>query len=280
MMDPDRLLIFLRCISCGVSLKLEGDKLACRACGREYPLIDNIPAMLSPDAEEKVWENYFGRLTRRKGDHEAANSYFSLKNFELVRSSVLGLIGKARGLSILDVGCGTGHLLHSLAGKNQVVGVDISLTMLTFARSKGFFVVQSSGKKLPFETGGFELVTAINVLQSLKEGNVLTDELVRVTKPGGRIIVSTPNGQNLAMGLFKILEKKKYRHLGVYTAEELKGYFRSAGCKVESVLFLHYPLGKASRVPGDEAARFLDRRLATGLVVEAVKTQTRGAFHE
>jgi len=279
-MDSERLLPLLRCISCGVSLRPDCEKLACPACGREYPLVDNIPIMLSPDAEENVWETYFGRLTRRKGDHEAANSYFSLKNFELVKSSVLGLIGEARGLSILDVGCGTGHLLHSLAGKNLVVGVDISLTMLTFARSKGFSVVQSSGKKLPFETGRFELVTAINVLQSLQDGKVLTDELVRVTKPGGRIIVSTPNGQNLAMGLFKILERKKYRHLGVYTAEELKGYFRSAGCKVESVLFLHYPWGKARRVPGDKAARFLDKRLATGLVVEAVKTETKGAFHE
>jgi ubiquinone/menaquinone biosynthesis C-methylase UbiE len=193
----------------------------------------------------------------------------------LVRSSVLGLIGKAKGLSILDVGCGTGHLLQPLTASNRVIGVDISLNMLSFARDKGFIVIRSSGKKLPFEPETFDLVTAINVLQSVKKGSGLVAELARVTKPGGRIVVSTPNGQNLSIGLFKLLEIKKYRHLGVYTAEELKDYFLSAGCTVDSVSFLHYPFGRISRVPGHKSANFLNRRFSTGLVVLALKNQNK-----
>jgi len=272
-MNLERLLPFLRCISCGGSLRRDNQRLSCLGCSREYPLIENIPMMLQKDAEENVWEDYFRQLTGKKGDREAANSYFSLKNFNLVRRSVLELVGEAKDLAILDVGCGTGHLMQSLTSQNLVVGVDISFAMLTYAQSKGFLVVRSSGKKLPFESARFELVTAINVLQSLKEGGILIGELVRVTKPGGRLIVGTPNGQNLTLGLFKTLEKKKYQHLGVYTAEELKDYFRSAGCSVESVFFLHYPFGKVRRVAGDKPAKFLNKRLATGLVVEVRKAE-------
>ncbi len=273
MMNLERLLPFLRCISCGGNLRHDDQRLICLGCDQSYPLINAIPVLLQADSEEKVWEDYFRELSKKRGDTAAANSYFSLKNFNFVRGNLSRLIGEVKNLAILDVGCGTGHFSGSLAKNNLVAGVDISLEMLAYAQKKGLSVVQSSGKRLPFEKGSFELVIANNVIQSFKEGRPFIHELVRVTKPGARIIVSSSNGENFTLSFFKIIEKRKYRHLRVYAAEELRQFFLSAGCQVESVLFLHFPFGKARRVRGNETLHFFNRHLATTIAVEAVKPQ-------
>lgn len=272
-MNLERLLPFLRCISCGSNLRPDGQRLVCLGCGRSYPLINAIPVLLQTDAEEKVWEDYFRELSITKGDTAAANSYFSMKNFNFVRDNLLRLIGEVENLSILDVGCGTGHFSQSLAKNNLVVGADISLELLAYAQRKGLSVVQSSGKRLPFERGSFELVIANNVIQSLQEGSPFIRELVRVTKPRGKIIASSSNSENFTLSFFKIIEKRKYRHLRVYSARELKQFFLSAGCQVESVVFLHFPFGKVRRIRGSETLHFFNRHLATTLAVEAVKLQ-------
>jgi ubiquinone/menaquinone biosynthesis C-methylase UbiE len=272
-MNLERLLPFLRCISCGGNLRHDDERLICPGCGQSFPLINTIPVLLQTDNEEKVWEDYFRELSKKRGDTAAANSYFSPKNFNFVRENLSRLIGEVKNLAILDVGCGTGHFSQSLVKDNLVVGVDISLEMLTWAQRKGLSAVQSSGKRLPFEKESFELVIANNVIQSLKEGRLFIHELARVTKPGARIIVSSTNGENFALGFFKIIEKRKYRHLRVYTAEEIRQFFLSAGCQVESFLFLHFPFGKVRRVRGEEILHFFNRHLATTFAIEAVKPQ-------
>jgi ubiquinone/menaquinone biosynthesis C-methylase UbiE len=268
-MNLERILPRLRCIDCGGPLESAASALRCPGCGRNYPVNQDIPVLVQADSEEQIWEAYFHRLIEKTGDAEAANSYFSLGSFRLVRESVLELSTDINDQDVLDVGCGTGHLSGSLAGGNRLIGVDISLKMLTHAAAKGLLVAQSSGKRLPFADRNFDLVLAINILQSLRQGGPLIQELARVAKPGGRIIVCTPNGQSIAMGIFKIIERKKYRHLGVYTATDLEGYFLAAGCAVETVAFLFYPVGRIRRVSGGQRPGFRNKRLAMSLVVAA-----------
>jgi len=236
-------------------------------------LADDIPVMLREDPEDKTWEDYFRRVSEKMGDSEAANSYISRKNFHFVRHQLLRFIGRIRDEAILDVGCGTGHFSQSLARDNLLVGVDISLEMLVYARRKGLAVVQSSGKKLPFEAASFELVIANNVIQSIQAGGPFVSELGRVTKPEGRLIVTTTNGQNLSLAFFKAIERRKYAHLKTYTAEEIRSYFWAAKCPVESVLFLFFPFGLARQVGTNEPLGALNKRLATTLAVEGRKPE-------
>jgi 2-polyprenyl-3-methyl-5-hydroxy-6-metoxy-1,4-benzoquinol methylase len=220
-----------------------------------------------------VWGRYFDDVSRKKGDTEAANSYFSVKNFRFLRDGVLSLLDGARGLRILDVGCGTGHLSLPLAGENRIVGVDISLEMLVFARSKGLAAVLAAAEDLPFRTGSFDVVLANSVIQLIPDGERFIRELVRAVRPGGRVIISTINAENATMSLFRRLERKKYEHFRLYPFAELKALVSAARGVVQGSLFLYYPFGTMKALRGSGEPGIIPRRLATSVIVDAVRPE-------
>jgi ubiquinone/menaquinone biosynthesis C-methylase UbiE len=272
-MDFQELAAILRCLDCGGQLRAGETGFKCPGCGRAYRLVEGIPIMMDSDPEAEVWESYFRRLAETLGDAESANRYFNLRSFRIVRDNLLELIGKPHGLRILDIGCGTGHFSQSLAEDNRVVGVDISFEMAAYARKKGLATVQSSGKRLPFAAASFDLVIANNVIQSFRDGGPFVAEAARVLGPGGRLLLSATNGQNLAMAFLRPLERRKYRHLGVYSAEALRRLLLEAGLGVASLLFFYFPTGKVAAFPGDARVRFFQKRLATTVAAEAVKPE-------
>jgi len=270
-MNVQRLLPILRCLRCGEGVESRGQTLKCRGCGASFPVINDIPVLLEREDDEKVWEGYFDRLEGKTGDRETANSYFSRRNFLFVRKHLLKVVGEVSDVSVLDVGCGTGHFSQALATGNFLVGVDISLAMAGCALRKGLAVAQSSGRRLPFAAGAFTLVIANNVIQSFKDSRALIQELVRVTKPGGRVILSATNGQNISLKAFRLVEREKYRHLGLHTADSLRQAMQAAGLTIHRVLFLHYPIGKVRMGPGNRVFSPVDRLLSSTVALEAVK---------
>jgi SAM-dependent methyltransferase len=218
-----------------------------------------------------IWDGHFDETSRRLGDTEAANAYFSVRNFRQVRAAVLGLVGDLRGARVLDVGCGTGHVAQPLAAANFVAGIDLSTGMLRFAAAKGIAPVRGSGLDLPFRDGLFDLVLATSLIQLLPDGKAFVRELVRVARPGGRILVTTINGRNAAIGLLRVVERKKYRHFRLYSIGDLRRLSESAGADADRAALVYVPFGRTKRISGVRGPGFLAGRLATNLVVEAVK---------
>ncbi len=139
--------------------------------------------------------------------------------FELVRS----LASVAGGERILDAGCGTGiftKIFHDAGG--EVTGLDLSLPMLRFAAGKlpPVNFLQGSMLQLPFEDNAFDFSLSITALEFIKEGKTAVDELFRVTRPGGKILVATLN--SLSPWADERKERGK-REGGLYE----KVYFRS-----------------------------------------------------
>jgi len=94
----------------------------------------------------------------------------------------------------LDLGCGTGNLL-ALARDNgyTFIGVDLSSGMLKKAKEKGIEnLVKADVTRLPFRNDCFDGITSVNVLYQLKEPNKFLQEIYRVLKASGKIILSTP----------------------------------------------------------------------------------------
>jgi SAM-dependent methyltransferase len=102
----------------------------------------------------------------------------------------------------LDVGCGTGVLAERLAGAGyEMSGVDPSEGMLDIlhARTDMVSATRASGTALPFDDDSFDLVLTVAVLHHVAEPVDVREtlrEMVRVARPGGRIVVWDHNPRN------------------------------------------------------------------------------------
>ena len=113
---------------------------------------------------------------------------------ELIRS----LLAPVPGERMLDAGCGTGvFTIYFLAAGAEVVGLDISRPMLAVAREKAagcvFSPVQADMQHLPFAGNSFDKTVSITALEFIQDAGCAVDELFRVTKPGGCVVVATLN---------------------------------------------------------------------------------------
>src|SRR5512138_781709 len=110
------------------------------------------------------------------------------------------------GSRLLEVGCGAGNLLLQAAVPGSYpLALDLSRQALTFVRSRlreatfgadapsGFACTQAVGEALPFSAGSFDCVLLSEVIEHLDAPQISIGEAARVLKPGGRLLVTTPN---------------------------------------------------------------------------------------
>ncbi|NYZ75471.1 methyltransferase domain-containing protein [Candidatus Micrarchaeota archaeon] len=95
-----------------------------------------------------------------------------------------------RGVSLLDVGCGSGSLLKKLPAKKKV-GLDYSERLLIQARRRGLRVIKGTAWKLPFADNSFNRVLCYSVTHYLthSQAEEALKELKRVCKPRGFVLV-------------------------------------------------------------------------------------------
>ncbi len=147
----------------------------------------------------------------RKTYTDAVNSSISFSGFDVdffTRAKAVRLIdllerdvGAADTLSVLDVGCGVGNY-HGLLRRRigQLTGVDPSSECIAEAEVKNPWVsyAVSDGSTLPFPDNDFDAVYAICVMHHVppEKWKLFANELARVTRPGGLVLVFEHNPYN------------------------------------------------------------------------------------
>jgi ubiquinone biosynthesis O-methyltransferase len=114
----------------------------------------------------------------------------------LERRLILELVGDVRGLSVLDVGCGDGDLAVELSTRGaNVVGIDASGSMIDAARQRADraqadvdFKV-ATAQQLPFPPERFDAVVAVTILCFVDDAAAVIQEIARVLRPGGRLVI-------------------------------------------------------------------------------------------
>jgi len=97
---------------------------------------------------------------------------------------------KGSGESLLDVGGGTGYLASCVADRYaRVVVADLSSGMLKVARSRKLETVEASALALPFKDAEFDVVLCTDALHHIKQIERALDEMCRVLKPGGTLVI-------------------------------------------------------------------------------------------
>jgi len=104
----------------------------------------------------------------------------------------------AAGKDVLEIGCGTGLLLHRTAQfARRAVGIDLSAGMLGRARQRGLEVVQASATELPIATGSVDVAYSFKVLAHIPDIRGALAEMSRVVRPGGWVIAEFYNARSL-----------------------------------------------------------------------------------
>lgn len=160
-----------------------------------------------PDRSQRV-RQLFRRIARR---YDLIND---LQSFGLHRFWKRKLVALAPRDSdtVLDVCCGTGDIAARFARTARiVVGCDFSAEMLAQASTRGSAAVQwvqADALSLPFPDQSFDLVTIGYGLRNLSDFQGGVAELLRVLKPGGRLLVldfGKPNNVLMRAGYFAYL---------------------------------------------------------------------------
>jgi SAM-dependent methyltransferase len=100
---------------------------------------------------------------------------------------------RAHGRVLVD-GCGVGMYLARLSKLAvQAVGLDIEHERTVEAHQESQQVVCGAGERLPFPDGWFDLVLSHEVLEHVQDDQAAIREIVRVLRPGGRLVLFVPN---------------------------------------------------------------------------------------
>ncbi len=99
---------------------------------------------------------------------------------------------------ILDAGCGTGiFTLDFLSGGARVTGLDISRNMLgavlKAAADYPFSAIEGDMLYLPFMDNSFDKTVSVTTLEFIADAQKSVNEMFRVTRPGGYVVVATLN---------------------------------------------------------------------------------------
>ena len=133
---------------------------------------------------------------------------------------------------VLDVGCGSGEILSNLKSLGwQVEGVDFDPAAVAAARTRGVPVHLGDLFDQKFPAESFDAVVMSHVIEHVPDPLGLIQECERILKPGGRLVMVTPNPRSLSHRLFgrawRGLEPP--RHLYIQTRESFADLTVRAG---------------------------------------------------
>ncbi|HEV1994652.1 MAG TPA: methyltransferase domain-containing protein [Candidatus Acidoferrum sp.] len=156
-----------------------------------------------------VWHQ---RVFDADPDHDDASSPW----YQLVREA----IGPVAGLRILEVACGRGGFVRELARAGaHVTGCDFSFAALRVGQHKlnragngiSASLLQGDAQSLPLADDWFDLVVSCETIEHLPDPQIAVQEMHRVTRPSGKLFLTTPNYCNF-MGVYELYAK--FRHPG------------------------------------------------------------------
>ncbi|HVO23703.1 MAG TPA: glycosyltransferase [Candidatus Margulisiibacteriota bacterium] len=160
-------------------------------------------------------------------DERAFYSRIPLQRYwQRERHRIITAMARGAGRT-LDVGCGSSVILQSL---NYAVGIDVLANKLRYMRQYGVPLVRGSVLALPIRDAAFDCVVCSQVIEHLAADPAIFDELTRVLRPGGLLVLGTPD----------------YDTIGWRTIEPLYGWFAPGGYKDEHIT--HYTLASLTEL--------------------------------
>jgi SAM-dependent methyltransferase len=175
-----------------------------------------------------------------------------------------GLEGNGR---LLDVGCGTGVFLKEFPGGWKLLaGCDHSDDALSFSAERGLrALARCDATRLPYASGAFDLVTALDVVEHLDDDEGCLREIARVTRAGGHVLLHVP--------AFQVLWTDKdalSHHRRRYHRAELIALTERAGLQIERLFYINAFLVPAALLRAAAQRLWASRRGSAAATVAAI----------
>lgn len=250
-MTIKKIIQFLRCPYCPNSkLIYKEKKLYCSNCDLSFGVIDEIPILIKDKRLTR-------QETRQKEFFNRHYSSFSKDCYHLEnwRQSMLKRVFnhsfRKKIKTYLDIGCGaTGYTVIEAVKRNNWLsfGLDVSLEAIlrakALARKEGVaektaFLV-ASAENLPFKSNLFDYVSAISVLEHLRNDKKVISDVFRILKKPGYFYLCLPNTfKEIPIFLQPIIAYIDYRigHQRHYSLDILKEKLKKVGFKLESFFY-------------------------------------------
>ena len=149
--------------------------------------------------------------------------------------TVLDRLALPPGAKVLDAGCGSGAMMGALERYGTVFGADSSSWAVASARGRGHRRVQLAMlEQLPYETGSFDLVTCLDVIEHIPDDYRALTELWRVTAPGGHLLVTVPAYRALWSA-----HDSANHHFRRYRARTLRPLAEDSGWEIERASYFN-----------------------------------------
>lgn len=202
--------------------------------------IRDVPGTWRQRAYQWVKEGYFAR---KYGYHSESVSiwkkflgcllYFHPGRRENLDFSVMYLPVQPNGL-LLDVGCGSGQKLKFMKDMGWLAeGVDFDPVAVDRAKAKGLHVRSGTLEAQKYPQNYFDAITMSHLIEHVYQPLELLRECYRILKPGGRVVIVTPNSESWMHKRFKNnwLGLDPPRHLHVFSLMSLRWLAKKAGFK-------------------------------------------------
>jgi len=138
---------------------------------------------------------------------------------------------------LLEIGCGSGKILKRMEHMGwRSEGVDFDDAAVEIARKKGLQVHAGMVEDQAYPNDHFDVILMSQVIEHVHDPFALLREARRILKPGGRLILITPNNESLGHRMFQEAWRglEVPRHLHLFTLRSLRNLAEKAGFKVNN----------------------------------------------
>jgi demethylmenaquinone methyltransferase/2-methoxy-6-polyprenyl-1,4-benzoquinol methylase len=135
---------------------------------------------------------------------------------------------------LLDAGGGTGRVAAAFRqSSTEIYVADLSLKMLHQAKSKnGLRLICLQSEQLPFRDQSFERIIMVDALHHVYDQQYTVNELWRVLKKGGRIVIEEPDVRRFRVKILAVLEKLVLMRSRFLAPEQIAALYKRMGAWV------------------------------------------------